>query len=251
MTHPEDLLADYVSGALTDSERATVDAHLAGCPECSADVSRARAARSALRALPEVSVPTGVASRALEEATRTAGGPGWYRWLGVAAAAAVVALIAITLPHLGTSPATTEVGAAAPAIAGGSSSTEITKATTLHLSVQETDYDQAGIDQLTDDIAGQLTSSTSAGSGLAPLATPEERIGTGAELQAALTCVRKAVSHGLGTPIKLILTRVDGTASFLAFYRTTSEQGQGSSSLDLWIVDGHTCTTSAFSSTRL
>jgi hypothetical protein len=118
--------------------------------------------------------------------------------------------------------------------------------------VQEINYDQAGVDKLTTDIASQLaTSSPSANSGLATMATPKERIGTSAELQTALTCVGKAVSHGLGTPITLILTRVDGTPSFLAFYRATSSQGQGSSSLDLWIVDGHTCTTSGFSSTRL
>ena len=34
MTHPEELLAGYVDGTLTDPERAVVDAHLPTCERC-------------------------------------------------------------------------------------------------------------------------------------------------------------------------------------------------------------------------
>jgi anti-sigma factor RsiW len=51
VSHPEDLLADYVGGTLDERERAAVDAHLPGCARCSAEVRQAEAARAALSEL--------------------------------------------------------------------------------------------------------------------------------------------------------------------------------------------------------
>ena len=50
MSHPEDLLADYVGGTLDERERAAVDAHLPGCARCSAEVRQAEAAKAAFGA---------------------------------------------------------------------------------------------------------------------------------------------------------------------------------------------------------
>ena len=60
MTHPEELLADYVDGALTDDERAAADAHLATCETCREEIELARQAVTALASLEEESVPFGV-----------------------------------------------------------------------------------------------------------------------------------------------------------------------------------------------
>ena len=59
MTHPEELLAEYVDGSLGQDERAVVDAHLEGCDQCRAEVAAAHRARGALIALPEVELPEG------------------------------------------------------------------------------------------------------------------------------------------------------------------------------------------------
>jgi len=234
MTHPEELLAEYVNGSLSASDIASVEEHLAACTACSADVSRARAARSALGFLPEVPAPDGVASRALDAAARPEGRPGWYRWLGAGAAAAVVALVLLSLPHLGSAPATPE------------------KAGAALVAVQPTNYDQAALDELTNATARQASSTSAiASAGIAPTAATNERVGTSGELQTALTCVGRAVPARAGAPFKLILARFDGNASFLAFYFSGPGKGQPPTSLVVWIVDGRTCTASGLSSTRI
>ena len=51
MSHPEDLLAEYVDGTLTERERAFVDTHLDGCARCSSEIRQAEAAKTALSEL--------------------------------------------------------------------------------------------------------------------------------------------------------------------------------------------------------
>ena len=57
MTHPEELLAEYVDGSLQQDERTAVDAHIAACERCRDEVASARRARTALSALPEADLP--------------------------------------------------------------------------------------------------------------------------------------------------------------------------------------------------
>jgi anti-sigma factor RsiW len=106
MTHPEDLLADYVDGALTDAERAVVDAHLATCQTCREEVAAAGVAIAALATLEQEPVPLGVTAPVLAEARRSVERrrPVWARlqWAaGVAAAACLVLLAVVALPRLG------------------------------------------------------------------------------------------------------------------------------------------------------
>ena len=58
MTHPDDLLADYVDGDLGEREHAEVEAHLATCERCRADVRSSRLARDELASVPAVSSET-------------------------------------------------------------------------------------------------------------------------------------------------------------------------------------------------
>ncbi len=249
MTHPEDLLADHVSGSLAPADRAVVDAHLATCAACSAEVSLALAARSALRTLPEVAPPDDIAARALETPTN-AGPPSWYRWVGAAAAAAVVALVLVSLPHLWSTPGGSGQAESSPGISGGFAPHIVDSAIPVQLTVQQTNYDQTSLDSLT---AGALQGSPAA-TAMAPTgalttnATPKERIGSSAELQTALACVGKAVPTSEGTPFKLILARFDGKTSFLAFYYRWAGTAGAPIGVIAQIVDGTTCTTSGSSS---
>lgn len=52
MSHPRDDLTALLDGALPPARAAAVEAHLAGCPECRAEVERQRGALAALAALP-------------------------------------------------------------------------------------------------------------------------------------------------------------------------------------------------------
>lgn len=249
MTHPEDLLADLVAGSLREVDRTILDAHLATCARCSAEVRAAMGARSALRSLVDVPVPTSVASKAQAIPNVATGHPGWYRWLGAAAAAAVIALVLVSIPRgSGPNPHNPEdVNIAAPAQAGGAAASK-SSSLSLQLLVQPTDFDQASLDELTKaTLETAVTPAPTAAASAAEISGA--RIGTDAELQTALTCVAKAVPSKTGAPFKLILARFDGKAAFLAFYYRGARDGQPATGLVVWIVDGQTCTPTGLSST--
>lgn len=105
MTHPEDLLADHVDGTLSQTERAVLDAHLAGCETCRQEIALAAGAVTALAALDEEPVPFGVTGPVLAEARRTARRPApareRFQWaIGLAAAACLVLVAVVLLPQL-------------------------------------------------------------------------------------------------------------------------------------------------------
>lgn len=105
--HPgDDVLLAYVEDELDADERATVEAHLAGCEACAADVAGARAGREALRAAPLLELPATPRDRALAELSpRPAPGrSGTRRVLAVALPiAAALALIGgiVTVAEIG------------------------------------------------------------------------------------------------------------------------------------------------------
>ena len=70
MTHPDDLLADYVDDDLGERVRAEVDAHLATCERCRADVRSARLARDQLASVPAVAAPEGLTEEILDAVER-------------------------------------------------------------------------------------------------------------------------------------------------------------------------------------
>ena len=63
MSHPDDLLADYVDGTLDERARADVDTHLLGCERCRDEVRLAGTAKAALVELEDRPVPFGVTGR--------------------------------------------------------------------------------------------------------------------------------------------------------------------------------------------
>jgi len=64
MSHPDELLAAYLDGAASTTEREAVESHLARCSACRQDLDFARSGREALRSLPELDSP-GLARTAL------------------------------------------------------------------------------------------------------------------------------------------------------------------------------------------
>lgn len=111
MTHPEQLLADYVEGTLAERERALLHEHLSTCAVCREELELARNAVSALATLEERPVPLGVTGSVLAEAERrferrrTAV---WQRFqwgAGIAAAAALVLVVALNVGGNGADPA--------------------------------------------------------------------------------------------------------------------------------------------------
>jgi putative zinc finger protein len=247
MTHPEDLLADYVRGSVSPSELATVEAHLSTCSHCAAEVELARAARASLQGLPEVPAPSNVASQALEAAGR-AGNDGRprYRWLGAAAAAAVVALAVVTLQHRGPE-ASRDAGVAA---AIGGAATSPTAGSSLHLIVEQKNYNETTLNSL----ARAALSNAGSPAGATPpedataAASQGAKLGSATEIQTALTCVGNAVPHDdQATPFRLLQAQFNGKPAYLAFYYR-GPQGAPPTSVVVWIVDSATCAVSGLSS---
>jgi len=56
-THPDAALASYTDGSATDEERRVVEAHLAECSTCRADVEFAAQGRAAMQSLPDLGAP--------------------------------------------------------------------------------------------------------------------------------------------------------------------------------------------------
>lgn len=94
MTHPTELLAEYVDGALGPEERADVQAHLQTCAVCRAEVADAAEARTALRMLPEVEEPPDITFAVRRQARERGAGSRWGAPLRVAAAVVLIAGLA-------------------------------------------------------------------------------------------------------------------------------------------------------------
>ncbi|MDQ2953098.1 MAG: zf-HC2 domain-containing protein, partial [Chloroflexota bacterium] len=83
--HPRDDLAAYALGALDEHERAAIDAHVASCDPCTAEVGGYRAALVAYADAADVAAPD-LRGRIVERARRAGGAStpaagGWIGWL--------------------------------------------------------------------------------------------------------------------------------------------------------------------------
>ena len=250
MNHPSDLLVDLVDGTLTNDDRALVEDHLETCATCRSEVALATRARTALRTLAPVEPPASLADAAIAEAAgarpaadlvaaRAARRRG--RWLGIAAAAAVIALIAVVAPKLGSSPSGTRAEPAAGAALA---------------------YPPAsGVDVVRADLApDQLAVAAAALGGIpAPAAAPAEGAGTATaattspvpaldaraelpdRLPAATACLDQAFDNGTpGVLTRVLLARFDGTPAYFGLYAVGPGAGLAPTRLQLLVasVDG-------------
>ena len=252
MKHPEELLAGYVDGSLSDEERAAVDAHLVTCETCREEIQLARRAVTALVSLEEEPVPFGVMNPVTAEIgwrTRKRQTP-WHtrlQWAaGLAAAAAIVALLAIRLPPMLGGGA----GAGSPAMSATSTEALVRGPTaefegTVGLKVQPINYDVARLEALLSHVASQGETGTKTTSGPQSLA-PQDAT------QAALGCLLRGSSlTGNDQLVRLIEARFQGTPAYLGVFLESPEAGQPPAQVVIWVVAKKDCSILSFSSKRI
>lgn len=229
MTHPEELLAPYVDGALDPSERAAVEAHLAGCARCRQEVELARRAVEALGALGEEPVPLGVTGPVLAQARRRVE-PAWRsrRWAVGLAAAAVLALAgALVLPQVIRGPAGPRGGAGMEAAQTDLGPTEAARALPP-LEAWDRDLDERGARRLA------LRATTAPSPSLkAAAAAPAE----------ALACLTAsgAVLDDQHVLVRLISARYLGTPAYLGVFREGPGGERPAARVVVWVVARDDC----------
>jgi len=246
MTHPEELLAGYVDGSLSGSDRNAVDAHLQTCARCRTEVTAAGAARIALRRLPEPAPPdlAGAVTAELAKARSVSGTPRWYRYAGIAAAAVVAVAIVAALPKVGSGPETEERAAAAsnapaPTVGAADSLSSLT------LELQQTDYDTAAVQALAGETARVAGPSEAAGVGAAvPVGTPQQAA-------RARTCVAQAFPDFDGSPIRLISASFEGTPAYLAVVLEGPAPGRPADAVSIWVADHASCQPLSFTTAHI
>jgi hypothetical protein len=257
--HPEELLASFVDGSASGEERRAVEAHLAGCATCRADVRLATRGLEAMRSLPPVEVP-GLATdiewlpRGRPEAVprprpapsrlRRRASLAWQRvaWgAGIAAAASVAAVFLVSSLTGGSSrTAATGPKAAGPgreAFAGVETAT---------------DYDQASLNALAVRVAREQGARADLGSpGGLPLASPAPAVGeaAGPSSQAVDQATRdralRCLQRGAGLPdtveaAYLEIASFDGRPAFIGAFGTEPTAG-GATRLLVIAVDRIDC----------
>lgn len=259
MTHPEELLADYVDGTLSEPERAVVDAHLPTCERCTGEVRIARAAVTALERLEDEPVPFGVtgpvlveAGRRFEQRRRVA----WQRlqWsAGLATAAALVLVVAVNIGREGgeeAAPASTGATAGAEAAAPAESA----PGAALEVGLERqpgVDYDADGIEAVAsaalEDLAGGDEQRTSA--------VAEDAIELAAgPAEGALACVARSGGPAPGprdTLLRLIEAEYDGTPAFIAVFAQGPGAGQAPDHVVVWVVATEDCRILTTASSRI
>ena len=259
MSHPEDLLADYVDGTLDERKRAAVDAHLPGCARCSAEVRQAGAARATLRELEDVPVPFGVTGPVLAEAGRRferRPGVVWgrFQWAaGLAAAAALVVVVALNVG--GEDARNTAAPERTAAVAGGSGAAGAEAATPgvipfAGLERQaDVNYDEAGIHAVASEAAGAVLAAKDAGAQAAFASTvPDSKERT----SLARDCVDQSGVRGPNDMlIRLIEARFEGTPAFIGVFSEGPGAGQAPDHIVVFVVAKDDCRIISTASQRI
>lgn len=231
-THPEELLAPYVDGALDPDERAAVEAHLAACARCREEVELARRAVRALSALGEEPVPLGLTAPVLARARRAAE-PAWRRrgWaVGLAAAAALVLAGALVLPQVLRAPA----GGGGPRMeAAQTADLGPTQAARALPPLESWDRD------LDEREAKRLAVQAAKGAGSPAPEAPAYAAGA----ETALACLTSSGvtlddQHVL---VRLISARYLGTPAYLGVFREGPGGGQPPTRVVVWVVAREDC----------
>ena len=258
MTHPEDLLAGYIDGALSQSERMLVQEHLAGCDRCRDEVDIAGLARTKLAALADEPAPPQISEavrRAMAGAppAETVAGrvPARYRVLTALAAAAVVALIAVTLPHLGRSSTTgtnqLAQGDGTAQSTGNQGSGPQVAGAALPLEIQSIDYTAATAAKLVQrsPAPSPVEASDGAfGGGKASFGTPVDG-------QAALSCLQTAFRGIPGDPVRLIKATFQGQPAYIGVFTEGPGAGLPADTVTVRVASVTGCSVLTFASFKL
>jgi hypothetical protein len=227
--HPNpELLAEFVSGTLSVAERTATLTHLRSCTRCTGELAEASAGRAALARLPEVEPPAGIADRALAEAAgetvERSSAPAWYRWGGIAAAAAAFVLIlTLVLPKIGG-------GGPSERAATGNIGAVSQRAPVL-IEISPTNLR-----------GGSLTKLAGRSVGTAPqVAAPATISGTTAQTAAASACVQKAFRQVDGTLVRLIQAKFEGQKAYVGLYEVSPGAGQPAEAVTVRVASVTDC----------
>jgi hypothetical protein len=246
MSHPGPLLTDFVDGTLGAAERADVEAHLATCPTCRDEVALARAARSALRALPVATPPPGLAEGAIAEASRPtqAADPRskpstTRRWLAAAAVAAAIGLIAVAAPKLGPSPAQSMA-------AGSDAAADQSFARATGVEVVGANVSQAQLATVAAALGGIQPGEVAPASGVSSAATvqpPDLQAGRvlPAELPQAAACLDQAFGDTPGTLTRVLRARFEGTPAYFGLFAVGPGAGLAPTRVQLLVASVRGC----------
>jgi anti-sigma factor RsiW len=251
VTHPDDLLADYVDGTLDERRRPDVDAHLHGCARCREEVRLAGAAKASLAELEDVPVPFGVSGPVVIEAGKRfeQRGRAWdrFRWAaGLAAAAALVLVVALNLgrgdERNAAQPAAGAGTAATGAAAGAGSAADSAVPFQGVERQPNVTYDEAGIRavaiQARDALVAEEESEMQT-----ELAAPDASMRFGAA-GGARRCIQRS---GLPTDdprdvlIRLIQAKFEDTPAFIAVFGESPGAGQPADHVVVWVVSSGDC----------
>jgi hypothetical protein len=261
MTHPGPELAEYVDGTLTPSRTARIDEHLRTCATCSAEVRLAIAAREALAATPSPAPPAGLADAAIAEAQEKAAAraqegsaprdlashrprPTTPRWLAIAGAAAVIALVALIVPKLG------QPGSSPASMAAGAADTAQPAASTVE--VQHVDYSTDFLAEFAaayDSVAGAQGGPPAPVPGEAASPGPISAVAGQEEaakllperLPAATRCLDRAYDNQGGTLNRVILARYAGQPAYLGVYLQSPGAGLEPNVVLVVVASVHGC----------
>ena len=257
MTHPLEHLAPYVDDALATGEREAVDEHLRSCARCRGEVAADRAAREALRSLPEPTAPD-LASGFTPERIASLSTPSpkarspWAKAMPALAAAAVVAFVALVVPRLGTS--SDDAGS------GGleAGDTAVAPSGPVRLALDGTDYDVAGLQEAATAYAATLTTGddgagTGPAEGATAVATPDEqmRFAGRARTAEATRCLRRAFPGFPGEIVAARLARFEGDPAYLGFVLESPGAGTPPDTLSIWVASTEDCSILSITSARL
>ncbi|MBA3764013.1 MAG: zf-HC2 domain-containing protein [Actinobacteria bacterium] len=245
MTHPLEQLACAVDGTLASADRAALDDHLRSCAACRAELEVATTARRSLAALPAPEAPDLAAGftadriASLTSATPASRSP-WSRLMPALAAAAVVALVAVAVPRLGSS--SDEAPGAADHRAGVEAATVAEGP--VRIQIDDTDYDVAAIEQLAAETTASLTAEAAeagapAEAGTeAPIATsgPTEHRFAPGRTRTAVACLRQAFSDYPGEIVQVRQAMFEGTPAFLGIVLERPQDGGPATLLSIWVT---------------
>jgi hypothetical protein len=253
MTHPEEHLSGYVEGTLATDERADVDAHLATCATCRDEVRLSTRAVTILRELPEVPVPFGVTSPVIAEAGKERTSRARRSWggrtqwaAGLAAAAALVAVVAVALPRLGREARTESAGGGGVAAAPTRAPSMEAALGAVPLEIQpNADFDVIKLERLADSSALRAGSDTT-------LFAPSVKDGSAAQAEGAAACLAKPGGlTGQDRLVRLIQAKFQGRPAYVGVYLESPEAGQPADRIVIWVVARSDCSILSFSSKLL
>jgi len=260
VSHPEDLLADYVDGTLAERERAAVDAHLYGCVRCSAEIRQAEAARAALSELEDVPVPFGVTGPVMAEAGRRferRRGVAWERFQWAAGLAAAAALIVVLALNVGGGDVRNAASPAATGATGGSAAAGGAEAATPGVipfagieRQHDVNYDDAGIQAVAAETAEAVAAAEETPPPQAAFASTVEDSKERTSL--ARDCVQQGGIQGpQDLLMRLIEAEFEGTPAYIAVFSEGPGAGQAPDHIVVFVVAKDDCRILSTASQRI